>query len=145
MKAQDFIDKIQNELYLKGGFSFNREYGFHPPKEGYIVGGLGIELIFDSIEALSKGKEEILTLLEKYGDKDETTYLGGWVNSGDGKIHIEASEVFFTPALAIVVGGERNQRAFYDLREGKDILIRKGKSNLEVQPDNKLKKKKWIP
>ena len=123
MKTFNFIDKIQNELYLKGGFSYNQRDGFNPPPEGYMVGGIGEELIFDSIEALSKGKKEILILLERYGSSKGFLYLGGW-KAPDGKVHIEPSELFYTKDVASIVAKNRNQRAIYDLEEEEDILIK---------------------
>ena len=98
MNDLNFIGKIQNELYLYGGFSFNLEYGFNPPKEGYMVGGIGNVLKFDSIEELSKGKEKILDLLNTYGNQSKNIFLGGWVK--ENKVFIEPSEIFFNFSIA---------------------------------------------
>lgn len=124
MHDLNFIEKIQNKLYLRRGFSFNLEYGFHPPKEGYMVGNSKKELIFNSIESLSQGKEEILALLEKYGNSTKNVYLGGWINS-DKKVHIEPSAIIFYLPTALSLGHVRNQRAIYDLKNEKNILINK--------------------
>lgn len=128
MHGLNFIEKVQDELYLKGGFSFNLDYGFNPPKEGYMVGGLDKVLTFDSIEDLSKGKDEILFLLERYGNKRPRLFLGGWKDQ-NGKIHIEASEVYITKGYALSIAKERDQTAIYDLIKGKDILVNKEGQN----------------
>lgn len=122
MKEMDFIGKIQNELYLNGGFSFNLEYGFHPPKKGYMVGGLTKALTFVNIEELSKGKEKIITLLEEYAQKDKFFFLGGW-KIPNGTIYIEPSELYLTKDAALSAGRNQGEIAIYDLKEEKDIII----------------------
>ena len=123
MKNLDFIGKIQNELYLNGGFSFNLEYGFHPPKKGYMVGGLTKALTFVNIEELSKGKEKIISLLEEYAQGDKFLFLGGW-KALNGTIYIEPSELYLTKDAALMKGKENKEIAIYDLKEEKDILIK---------------------
>ena len=124
MKNLNFIEKIQNKLYMKGGFSFNMEYGFNPPKEGYMVGGISTSLIFDNIEALSKGKDSILFYLNKYGALGECMFLGGWKDKKDGKIYIEPSDRFYTLKIALEEGNKRKQLAIYDLKKGKAIKLK---------------------
>ena len=119
----NFIEKIQNELYMRDGFSFNIEYGFHPPKKGYIVGGIDKELIFNSIESLTKEREKILSYLNKYGNQRWDFFLGGWIDQKDKKIHIEPSELFYSYSYALRIAKERNQKAIYNLETGEDIII----------------------
>ena len=128
MHGLNFVEKVQNELYLKGGFSFNLDFGFNTPKLGYMVGGLDEVLNFETIEDLPKGKDKILRALEKYGNKDPYVFLGGWKDK-EGKIHIEPSELFVTKSFSLQIEAERKQTAIYDLREGQDILIPKGEEN----------------
>lgn len=121
MKDFNFIDKIQNALFLNGGFSFNLEYGFHPPQKGYMVAGLATPIICDSIEDLKEHKYEILSYLNTYGNKDSKTFLGGWVN--EGKVFIEPSDIFFTLKYALGAAKSSKQIAIYDLEKGEDILV----------------------
>ncbi len=122
MKDLNFIEKIQNKLYMKGGFSFNMEYGFNPPKEGYMVGGIAPPLIFDNIEALSKGKDGILFYLNKYASVSEVMFLGGWEN--EGKIYIEPSEMYTSRCIALMKGKRRKELTIYDLEKGEDIILK---------------------
>ncbi len=124
MKDLNFIEKIQNKLYMKGGFSFNMEYGFNPPKEGYMVGGISTSLIFDNIEALSKGKDSILFYLNKYAALGESLFLGGWKDNKDGKIYIEPVDRFHTLEIALEEGNRRREIAIYDLKKGEDIILK---------------------
>lgn len=124
MNELDFIGKIQNELYLKGGFSFNFYSGFNPPKSGYMVGGIAEPLICNSIEELKEHKIKILKYLVAYAGLGENKFLGGWKNTSDGKIYIEPSELFNDLSWAILIGRERDQVAIYDLRKGENILLK---------------------
>ena len=133
MNDLNFIGKIQNELYLNGGFSFNLDYGFNPPKEGYMVGGIGNVLKFDSIEELSKGKEKILDLLKMYGNAGKEIFLGGWVK--ERKVFIEPSELFLNFSYAHHQAKERNQEAIYCNYSKEDILIQ-GEQNDPTRNNN---------
>lgn len=84
---------------------------------GYYVGGVGRELVYDSLVTL-KGSE-----VRAFVADCTTDFVGWWVDSETGKIHIDWVNWFPRRPMAESVGRVRKEIAIYDIANAKDIRL----------------------
>lgn len=108
---------LLNKLVVDNGFTVSLT-GKDVPTVGYVCGGLGSEFV-KSLEEFTE--LDILKFVLDNAELLKNALLGGWLN--DGNVYLDVCQIFSNLEVAKLVGKEKNQKALYDLTEGKDILL----------------------
>lgn len=87
------------------------------PTCGYFVGGGGRELVYDSFVTLD-GPE-----VAAYVAACPTDYVGWWMDSETGKIHIDWVDWTGSRSGAHWLGRQRGEIAIYDIANAKEIRL----------------------
>jgi hypothetical protein len=109
---------MANTLFMscKDGASLNDK--FESPTSGYMVGGFGKEMIFDSIALVKVSKIEEWVESHKL-KRDE--YYGVWYDKG--KVYFDVSKNIRLRFDAIRLGKVKKQIAIFEVKTGKDITL----------------------
>jgi hypothetical protein len=94
------------------------------PTKGYMVALPGHSLVVDAAVFHSPaGAAMIQAHATAHADvlKQSGTFLGGWTDRSTGKTYVEVSHNIQNRNAAIRTGQNRNQKAIYDVRKGRDI------------------------
>lgn len=65
--------------------------------------------------------EHLSAIRKHFGDHNTSVHQGAWVE--DGKVVLDATDVYKTKKKATDEGSSRNQRAIYDFKNAKDINL----------------------
>lgn len=137
---KQFVDSIlEND-----GATFNINTGVSPTA-GFVVADGRNEII---IRGLLGRDSEHVTLREQVKDfvldnaenlYGEKSFIGGWVDGG--AIVLDVVEVIEDKKEAVIAGLNRNQKAIYDLNEGKDINLpsKRQSAGTETQKETYIK------
>jgi predicted GNAT family acetyltransferase len=125
------------EQAKSGGFSFNPKDG-SVPKDGYMVEthldrgkDLGHPPTTDDIKQFIADNKDVL-------DKNPNLHVGGWGNT------LGISERIADQDAAIKAGTDRNQKAIFDVKSGKDIQTG-GTGAVPIKPANPALSKAQYP
>lgn len=106
-----------NLLIRDNGFSLDAKH--ETPKGGYMVAVKGFEGVF-SIENIKEIESYCKELRSKLKDNQ---YVGGWLNTENGKAYIDVSENIMSKEQAIFEGRARKEIAIWDVLAFDEIRL----------------------
>jgi hypothetical protein len=114
MKSKTITEKLNDKLWLDGGFSVNTNG--QTPTTGYMVGKQKIYKghALPSREAYEHGFRSLKTPSE---------YLGGWYDERSKIYYLDLCDCFATRDFAERVAREREELAIYDIESDEEIRI----------------------
>lgn len=117
-----FIIQSLNET---GGATVNL-FGFSPA-DGYMVGGMVEEATFFGGTTPAKWSHrdvgDFITEHEDMLRSNPELFVGAWLNTETGMVHLDISERCETIGVALLLAGERDEIAIWDLKNSKEIRL----------------------
>ena len=119
--SSGLIGRLQTE----GGFSESLDG--QSPDGGYMVAlDKSAEAVFDSADLTDA---DILDFVLEHYDSlnQDAAYLGGWLDTDDGKVYLDVSFNFGDKDEALSAAAGAEQLAVYDIEAGESIYLEKVK------------------
>lgn len=110
-------EEIVYETKSQGGYTFPE-----PPEAGFMVGGEVKESVLNLSDFTA---DAVLMFASWHAHKlDETgTYVGSWINSETGKVHLDVAVRVDDKWLAIALAKQRGKLSIWDLKKGSEVKV----------------------
>ena len=105
------------KLMIKNGGGTLKNNKLVEFEDGYIIAFKEFEKVINMDESVF----ECLELLEEYVNKHNDSFIGFWVN--DGKLYLDVVQNISNYHMAILEGLKQNQKAIWDVKNGKEIWL----------------------
>lgn len=116
MRSKTIRQQIEDEVFLKGGVSYNPYRAM--PTSGYMVGVKNLEVCDDESGAISqKAWDEAVEAWRH----DSPVFLGGWRNGG--KTYWDLSLHYHKLDEALAVARDHGELAIYDIAAKQSIAL----------------------
>jgi hypothetical protein len=113
--------KVIKAIQNKEAFNFDKQGKALSFNQGYMVGGFHkcLKVKQDNLKELKKAINEMLEILDQCFNSD---YVLGWWDH-EGFIYLDISKNVLKLDLAKKIGIYQNQKAIFDIKEGKEIFL----------------------
>jgi hypothetical protein len=122
------VRNLISETMQDGGWTASLT-GKSVPASGYMVGGVTDSLIFGADILNAEHEDVVHDMIIRWINQrfdigtSENMFIGGWVDSEDGKVYIDLSEKFNVKEYALMIAADRGEIAIWDLANSQEIRV----------------------